>query len=331
MSELKSLQDLYMCHQGFISDKWSLYIPAYSRLFNSLRDKPLALLEIGVQNGGSLDIWSRYFPKATHIIGCDINPACSQLEYASGNINIIIGDINQPNTLSSIASLSSEFDIIIDDGSHLSSDIIKSFSNLFSRLRYDGIYVAEDLHCSYWADYEGGLDHPTSCINFFKALSDIINYEHWGLPISRLERLSTFCITERLTEELLSEIYSVEFINSVCIVQRKKASETQLGVRVVKGDRDLVVPVQHLDGSVSKAPTQRSYARSPGSESHSEADSKNPVTAESKYDKKDVDFADETALIFALEAEKLQLSERLQSIETQLAGINDARLKSGLV
>ncbi|KPY85512.1 class I SAM-dependent methyltransferase [Pseudomonas syringae pv. tagetis] len=330
MSELKSLKDLYMCHQGLISDKWSLYISAYSRLFNSLRDKPLALLEIGVQNGGSLDIWSQFFSKATHIIGCDINPACSQLKYVSSNINVIIGDINQPSTLSSIASLSSEFDIIIDDGSHVSSDIIKSFSNLFSRLRYDGIYVAEDLHCSYWADYEGGLEHPSSGIHFFKALCDIINHEHWGLPISRLERLSAFCITAGLTEELLSEIYSVEFINSICIVQRRKASETQLGVRIVKGDRDLVVPVQHLDGSVSNAPRQRSHATSPSPENNSEFNSENVVTVESKHDKKDGDSADETAIIAALEAEKLRLNEQLQFIEAQLANISDARLKSGL-
>ncbi|MFH7456898.1 class I SAM-dependent methyltransferase, partial [Pseudomonas syringae pv. tagetis] len=63
----------------------------------------LALLEIGVQNGGSHHIWSQLFSKSTHIIGCYINPACSQLKYDSSNINVIIGDLKQPSTLSTNA------------------------------------------------------------------------------------------------------------------------------------------------------------------------------------------------------------------------------------
>ncbi|MDU8499559.1 class I SAM-dependent methyltransferase [Pseudomonas syringae] len=329
MIESKSLQDLYMCHQGFVSDKWSLYISVYSRLFSAFREKPINLLEIGVQNGGSLDIWSQYFPNAAHIVGCDINPACAQLEYASQTVAISIGDINQPETLASIFSITDEFNIIIDDGSHVSSDIIKSFSNLFSHLSYGGLYVAEDLHCGYWADYEGGLNHPTSCISFFKALSDIVNHEHWGLPVSRLEWLSDFGITASLSEELLSEIYSVEFVNSICIVQRKKASETQLGARVVMGDRDLVVPVHHLNGSVSQAPAQSAYIPPADAQNNSGTHNENPVTAESKHDKKDNEFAVETANIVALEAEKLRLREQLQVIETQLALIIDVRLENG--
>ncbi|MFH7375909.1 hypothetical protein RA263_27750, partial [Pseudomonas syringae pv. tagetis] len=42
----------------------------------------------------------------------------------------------------------------------------KSFSNLFSRLRYEGIYVAEDLHWCYWGDYEGGLEDPSCGFQF---------------------------------------------------------------------------------------------------------------------------------------------------------------------
>lgn len=319
MSELKSLQDIYTHHQGFVSDKWSLYIAVYSRLFVHLCDDPVNLLEIGVQNGGSLEIWSQYFQYANHIIGCDINPSCSQLDYVSKNVNIVIGDINQPETLSTLFSISSEFDIIIDDGSHLSSDIIKSFSHLFSHLSYDGIYVAEDLHCGYWAEYEGGLDQPTSCISFFQALADIVNHEHWGLPISRREKLSAFCITTDLTEELLSEIYSVEFVNSICIVRRKRAPETQLGVRVVRGNKDLVVPVQHLDGALSEAPTQQPYSLPVTSMPPEGTEHEKPVIPQSNHDRKDDIFKNQTATIATLESEKLLLIEQLQVIEKQLA------------
>ncbi|SDX27290.1 Predicted O-methyltransferase YrrM [Pseudomonas syringae] len=327
MNESKSLQDIYAHHQGFVSDKWTIYIPFYDHLFSHLRNKPINLLEIGVQNGGSLEIWSLYFKEAIHIIGCDINPACAQLAYAPDNISVVIGDINHTETLTSIFSISENFDVIIDDGSHLSSDIIKSFSNVFSHLNRGGLYVAEDLHCGYWAEYEGGLDNPTSCIGFFKALADVVNHEHWGLPVSRRERLSEFCLTEDLSEELLSEIYSVEFVNSICVVRRKKSHETQLGVRVVKGNKDPVVPVQHLNGSLSQAPKQQPYSPPATTIAPADVPSEKPVINESNHDKKDGFFESQAADIAIIEAEKLRLIEQLQVIEKRLTLAKETVLK----
>ena len=60
---MKSLFELYREHQGKVSDKWSIYLSEYDRLFSSYRDRPVRMLEIGIQNGGSLEIWSKYFPE----------------------------------------------------------------------------------------------------------------------------------------------------------------------------------------------------------------------------------------------------------------------------
>jgi hypothetical protein len=43
-----------------------------------------------------------------------------------------------------------------------------------------GIYIVEDLCCSYWQDFEGGLNDEASSMAFFKSLVDVINHEHWG-------------------------------------------------------------------------------------------------------------------------------------------------------
>ena len=67
-----SLRDLYSTHSGKVSDKWSTYLDEYERIFSEYRDKPVRLLEIGVQNGGSLEIWRQYFPNAELILGCVI-------------------------------------------------------------------------------------------------------------------------------------------------------------------------------------------------------------------------------------------------------------------
>ena len=60
----KNFHTLTIEHKGKISDKWNLYLDIYERIFCSLRNKPISLLEIGIQNGGSLEIWASYFSLA---------------------------------------------------------------------------------------------------------------------------------------------------------------------------------------------------------------------------------------------------------------------------
>ena len=40
---------------------WHGYMPFYDKLFNNLKDMPIMLLEIGIENGGSLLSWKDYF------------------------------------------------------------------------------------------------------------------------------------------------------------------------------------------------------------------------------------------------------------------------------
>ena len=81
----KTLRELYAEHAGKVSDKWALYLREYDRLFNDYRHQPIRLLEIGVQNGGSLEIWDQYFSNAVCLLGCDINPDCSKLQYVKSS------------------------------------------------------------------------------------------------------------------------------------------------------------------------------------------------------------------------------------------------------
>jgi cephalosporin hydroxylase len=241
---MNELINLYLAHQGKVSDKWSSYLTVYDRLFDEQRDKPVRLLEIGIQNGGSLEIWSSYFRNASALIGCDINPDCAGLSYDDPRIGVIVGDANNPEVSERVFQRTPQLDIIIDDGSHRSSDIIKSFALYFPRLVEGGVYVAEDLHCSYWADYEGGLFYPYSSISFFKRLADVINYEHWGVATERAYLLRG--IFKRygcdINDEVLSQIHSIEFINSLCVVRKNSSASNNLGRRVIAGSMELVFP-----------------------------------------------------------------------------------------
>jgi hypothetical protein len=154
------LTAFYAAHDGKLSDKWQSYLDVYSEVFRPYRDRPVRILEIGVQNGGSLEIWRRFFPRAQIVIGCDIDPKCAALTYDDPTIQVVIGDANAASVMAQIKSLSDSFDIIIDDGSHLSSDIVKSFALYFPKLATGGVYAVEDLHCSYWMPFEGGCKRP---------------------------------------------------------------------------------------------------------------------------------------------------------------------------
>jgi len=240
----KKLNQLYAEHTGKVSDKWSSYLTEYDRLFDGYRDKPIRLFEIGVQNGGSLEIWSKYFSNASSLIGCDINPDCAHLSYDDSRIHVIIGDANAPQVHEQVFRCSPQFDIIIDDGSHLSSDIIKSFALYFSHLADDGIFIVEDIHCSYWSQYEGGLFDPHSSISFFKGLADVINHEHWGIPKAQTDILRGIFTKYgcEIDVQMLTQVHSVEFINSLCVVRKAPAADNGLGHRVIAGSMELVAP-----------------------------------------------------------------------------------------
>lgn len=242
---MKTLLDLYKSHTGKVSDKWALYLREYDRLFAPYREQPIALLEIGIQNGGSLEIWSQHFTNAQKFVGCDINPDCAKLAYADPRISVIVGDATTPETQAQVLAQSASFDLIIEDGSHTSSDIVKAFARYFPALKTGGLFVAEDLHCSYWQDYEGGIFHPYSSITFFKHLADMVNHEHWGVEKSRTELIAGFkkVLNVDFDEMVLAEISSIEFLNSICVVRKKENADNVLGLRVVAGANAEVMPV----------------------------------------------------------------------------------------
>ncbi len=261
---MKSLKELYQEHSGKVSDKWSLYLAEYDRLLAPHRHREVRLLEIGVQNGGSLEIWGKYFPNAVRLVGCDINQDCSRLEFDDERISIVLGDANAPETADEIQRASSTFDIIIDDGSHRSSDIVKSFYTYFNKLSSDGLYIVEDVHCSYWDDYEGGLFDQFSAVSFFKTLIDLVNAEHWGLNFDSEEFLDKFNQKYGIDKYLhASDFHSVEFINSMCAIRKSTPEGSRLGTRYIAGAYEEVVKGHRpLHGTSLSVPSQGGNTRS---------------------------------------------------------------------
>lgn len=238
----KTLEQIYAEHEGKVSDKWSIYLSEYGRILDEYRHRPIRMLEIGVQNGGSLDIWSEYFSGAQNIIGCDINSECGRLSFTDPRISVVVGDANSDAVQATITALAPVLDLVIDDGSHTSGDIVKSFARYFPRLADDGLFVAEDLHCSYWREFGGGLYHPYSSLTFFKHLADVINHEHWGVAKAPGDILKGFAVQHGfdLPEDELAKIHSIEFVNSMCVVRKAPPERNRLGRRVIVGETALM-------------------------------------------------------------------------------------------
>lgn len=254
-----TLAELSQIHRGKLSDKWSSYLSTYDRLLAEFKSSPVRLLEIGIQNGGSLELWARYFACAQNLVGCDIDPACADLSFEDPRIKLFIGDANAEATQSAILEHCNQFDVIIDDGSHTSGDIITSFVRYFGHLQYGGMFIIEDLHCSYWKEFDGGLYMPHSSMAFLKQLADVINHEHWGVPMSCRVFLQSFAEHFGLNfdDSLLTQIHSIEFTNSVCVIRKSGELTNLLGNRSVVGVEakvcDLLIG---LNGVISSSPSQ---------------------------------------------------------------------------
>lgn len=124
------------------------YLDIYEKYLAGKRDEVKTVVEIGVWEGKSVKMWREYFPNAT-IYGVDIDPNAQQ--YSDDRIVIIQGDQNDPAFLADLAERLGSIDVVIDDGSHITQHQICSYTHLSPALSPGGVYIIEDLSCSYEA------------------------------------------------------------------------------------------------------------------------------------------------------------------------------------
>lgn len=161
--QIRSLQILDVISKKYKLDKniasgCHNYIPGYTSLFEYLRYEVRNMLEIGIgsiengqmsgvvylgyKTGNSLKCWAEYFPNSK-IYGIDIY---GHPELNTDKITTFVAD--QSNALSLqnvIKTITSNLDVIIDDGSHNCEHQVFSFMFLNQYLSKNGIYVIEDI------------------------------------------------------------------------------------------------------------------------------------------------------------------------------------------
>jgi hypothetical protein len=163
----------FLTNKQRVIHKWTHYFPAYEAHFSRYVDRPCLFMEIGCGQGGSLQMWKRYLGPRARIVGIDVNGYCK--EYEEDQIAVRIGSQSDTEFLAGVLAEFGAPDVVLDDGSHLMSDVITTFNFLYPRTSDTGVYAVEDLHTAYWSEYGGGLRAPGSFIELCKGLIDELN------------------------------------------------------------------------------------------------------------------------------------------------------------
>jgi hypothetical protein len=143
------------------SGYWERYLARFRDL------QPSAILELGVLEGASLDLWATRFPGAD-VVGLDRDPPPSTDTWTTYE-----GQQEDVWLLNRMSAIHGGWDLVVDDCEHVGAKSALTFRTLWPHVRPGGCYVVEDWGTGYWpgwADY--GTGH--SMVDFTKSLVDLI-------------------------------------------------------------------------------------------------------------------------------------------------------------
>ena len=198
------------------------YTEIYQQYLEPLRHKPIRLLEIGYggwssengykepnMGGESAAMFKSYFDHPdSEIVVIDIEkknvPPNAKYRY-------IQGSQTDDEFMRGLGS----FDCLVDDGSHMSADIIQTFNTMFPQLNFGGIYIIEDTQTSYFSEFSPMV----KTTQYFKTLTDGLNHaEIRGRPNYIPTYFDRF-------------IYSIHFYHNLIIILKGDNTEPSNIVR----------------------------------------------------------------------------------------------------
>lgn len=174
------------------------YLSHLERFFGPLRNEEIKFLEIGVGGGESIRTWLEYFPKAA-VFGIDnvqaTNPWNTVGEKHHDRYKFTYGDQSSETFWKCFnVDYPIAWDVFMDDGGHYSEQVIKTFNAMWPTVRAGGLYIIEDLGCSY---------------------SGIFRTSGWPTPMERLHAM----LDQMHTSD--SDVHSITFSKELAILRKR--------------------------------------------------------------------------------------------------------------
>lgn len=151
---------LHDCVDNMKTDKGTAhsYINLYESLLSTRRESAKHVLEIGIgdflpdgQNGGSIQMWHKYFPNAI-VYAMDIKPlstVMNELKY-NDKIKLFTSVDAYDKSLVDMFFKDIKFDVLLDDGPH-TLESMKMFIRLYvDKMSDTGILMIEDVQDPQW-------------------------------------------------------------------------------------------------------------------------------------------------------------------------------------
>jgi demethylmacrocin O-methyltransferase len=185
---------------------YHMFTTFYDDILGSRKEKIKNILEIGIYYGNSLRMLHSYFNLDVNIHALDINlggdPQIS-------NVKCLYADQSSSTSLEyAIKEFGNiQYDIILDDGSHVSTHQRTSLRTLWPFLRQGGLYIIEDLHTNVKDWYP---NHPHYYDETPTVLEDICNYMKGSshtLPIDISTIDKCILLSKPKTTSILAVLY----------------------------------------------------------------------------------------------------------------------------
>lgn len=183
------------------STKHSTYFNVYEKIISKYIDKNITLVEIGVLNGGSLELWKNYLGNKARIIGIDLNPEAKK--YEQNGFEIVVGDQSKESFWKNFYDKYGKIDILIDDGGHENIMQAQTVISSLENIKNDGVIIIEDTHSSYLREF--GNPSKYSFVNYCYYIAENIN--------------KRFFLDKNAKKNIIqSSIWSIEFFESIVVI-----------------------------------------------------------------------------------------------------------------
>ena len=104
-------RDTWLMHAGGVTRHAEVVLHAFDREFPT---ESVRVLDVGVENGGSLEVWKSCLPDGSTVLGMDSDPRCKDL-----GLDVVVCDVTDGNAVKE-ALRGQWFDLIVDSTGEMS-------------------------------------------------------------------------------------------------------------------------------------------------------------------------------------------------------------------